>query len=96
MPPRKPNKRKIAQLRAGMKKAGRRSSVPPLKLRVAKALDKINELFQGQLDPEVLSANDRKVLERVQNRLTGAVTSGLTPADLTNVKRIAKKLHIDI
>jgi hypothetical protein len=67
---------------------------PPLKLRTAKALDKLyRELGDN---PEQLSMNDRKVLERVRHRLEESVLRPLTEADLSNVKRIAKKIGLKL
>jgi len=69
-----------------------RRTISPLKLRVAKALDKI--YAELGTDPERLNLNDRKVLERVRDRLTGAVLRPLSEADLINIERIARKHRI--
>ena len=74
------------------------SKNPRLKLQVAKVLDAISRHLEdlpqaAALEP--LSINDRAVLERIKDNLSGAMTlSRLTPADLANARRIAKKLGI--
>ena len=77
MPPRrKPRKRS-------------RKSAGPRALRVAKALDAmLKAVSESQVE---ISLNDQKVLQRIQNKLSGVSTQPLSEADITNIKRIASR-----
>ena len=78
---------------SGPKRRGGRKAAPR-SLRVAKVLDiMFREL---PTEHQALTLNDRRVLERIQNKLIGAVTNPLTEADLTNARRIAKKAGITL
>ena len=79
------------------KTAGRGRKASPLPLRTAKVLDAFLKNLEEATGTQVeLSLNDRKVLGRIQDRLTGAVLRPLSQADITNAKRIAKRAGIPL
>ncbi len=79
------------------RRTGRGRKAAPLPLRTAKVLDAIFKALEESAGTQIeLSMNDRKVLERIKNRFTRAVTNPLTEADISNAKRIARKAGIQI
>ena len=93
--PKRTGARKKTAKKTSAKGKGRKA--PPRPLRAAKVLDVLFRALEEGAGTQIeLSLNDRKVLERIQNRFTGAVTNPLTEADVSNAKRIARKLGIRI
>jgi len=83
------------------KRTGRRAragrKAPPLSLRTAKVLDAFLIALKESTGAQIeLSLNDQRVLQRIQEKLTGVVTNPLSQADITNAKRIAKRAGIPL
>lgn len=85
--PNKPKRRGIGGRPAPQKR-------PRLKLQVARVLTAIDQTIRHLEDADaVLSVKDKEILKRVRENLGDAlVSSVITPADLQNVRRIARKL----
>ena len=82
--------KKTEKIRRGRK-------APPLSLRTAKVLDAFLRALEEATGTQVeLSLNDQQVLQRIRERLTGAVLRPLSQADITNAKRIAKRAGIPL
>jgi len=84
-----PGKRNIRQT------PRRRRSAKPLKLEVAKALDSLKEKLSEPYHYSI-DLNQQKVLQRIERRLKGTVDTPLTEADLTNIKKIAKQIGLEL
>ena len=68
-----------------------RTNKPRLGLRVSKGLEALYALPEG-----VLTMPEQDILRRIKNIHTGAVVGHLTSADLTNIKKIARRHKVRI